>query len=118
MSIRLHNYAEVQAYLEKQHPDWAPSFDTATHQRASRLLASEVAGRYLGKRRHAELSRDQRTADQAQACACSSPRPGGTAFEVRRTDILCFPGACWLRRGGLSLPMTCSSRQFSPPLKP
>jgi len=50
MTIRLHNYAEVRAYLEKEHPDWLWALTPR-----SRLLTEESAGRFFGECHDAEL---------------------------------------------------------------
>ena len=55
MATRLHNYAEVRAYLEKEHPDWLRALTPRYYQRPSRLLAPESLGRLIGERRDAKL---------------------------------------------------------------
>jgi hypothetical protein len=49
----LHNYAEVRAYLEREHPDWLRGSDATEYQRASRPLTPESAGGLISKRRDA-----------------------------------------------------------------
>ena len=55
MTIRLHNYAEVRVYLEKEHPDWLRALTPRHVKRVSRLLAPESAGGLVSERRDAEL---------------------------------------------------------------
>jgi hypothetical protein len=54
MTARLHNYAEV-GLSRRRASGLASGSNSAPHQRANRLLASESLGRLVCERRDAEL---------------------------------------------------------------
>ena len=55
MTTRLHNYAEVRAYLEKEHPGWLRALTPRHIKGPTEILAPKSVAGLIRDRRDAEL---------------------------------------------------------------
>jgi hypothetical protein len=86
MTTRLHNYSEVQAYLEKERPNWLRALTPRHINALADYWPQKVFDSFLRERRDAELRQHLRTPDQAESRARSCAWPGVAAHAARRVS--------------------------------
>jgi len=89
MTTRLHDYAEVRAYLEKEHPDWLRAL-------TRRLLVPESLGRLIDERCDAEFRQHPRTPDQPQSGTGCGSGPRRRYSSAMRCLPTTSRGSSWL----------------------
>ena len=115
MTTRLHNYAEVRAYFEKQHPDWLRAL-TPRHINApaeywpQKVFA--VSSVNAAMQNYVSIYEHQ-----------TRPNPALAVVHGQAALLLCYDGRLtmfqsWLPRCGRSFPMTWSSRRSRSHLMP
>jgi hypothetical protein len=100
MTTRLHNYAEVRAYLEKEHPDWLRAL-TPRHINApadywpQKVLA--VSSVNAAMQNYISIYEHQTKPNPALAAV----KARRLCFCARTYRLTTFPGNYWLPRSGL-----------------